>query len=389
MLNGGTLPECMQTVNFGSRSAEAFEVSRRHRPDSPDFCMEFWNGWFDHWGEKHHTRNAEDAAAELDAILGCGGSVNLYVFHGGTNFGFMAGANGNGDKDGQYAPAVTSYDYDAPLSECGDPTDKYFAFQKVIKKYRPDAPFAVPPPGKKQVPYSVKFTQTASLWSQLECLAKKKHALKPLTMDKCGQGYGFVNYRTVVDGPFENVLFFPEVHDRVSAYLDGKYLGTVYRNDEERKLPLTVTGKSAILDLLVENTGRINYGPFVGRDPKGLPLGVCIGFQQQIEFDIWNLELENLSAVVFGEFRNCTQTPAFHRGWFDAEAGVDTFIRTPGEKGMIWINGFNLGRYWEIGPQKTLYVPGPLLKQGENEIIVLELHKLSGDGIEFTDVPEL
>ena len=389
MLLGGTLPECVQTVNFGSHSHGAFEVSRRFRPDDPDFCMEFWNGWFDHWGEEHHTRSAEDAAADLDAILGCGGSANLYVFHGGTNFGFMAGANGNGDKAGKYAPTVTSYDYDAPLSECGDPTEKYFAFQEVIRKYRPDAPFGTPQPGKKQVPLPVKFTQTASLWSQLDRLAEKKHALKPLTMEKCGQGYGFINYRTIVDGPFETTLFFPEVHDRVSAYIDGKYVGTVYRNDEERKLPLAVTGKSAVLDLLVENTGRINYGPLVGHEPKGLPLGVCLGYQQQIDFDIWNLELNDLSPIVYGEFQNLPQTPAFHRGTFDAEAGVDTFICTPGVKGVIWVNGFNLGRYWEIGPQKTLYIPGPLLKQGKNEIVVLELHQLSGDSAEFTDTPGL
>jgi beta-galactosidase len=175
----------------------------------------------------------------------------------------------------------------------------------------------------------------------------------------------------------------------VSAYIDGKYVGTVYRNDEERKLPLAVTGKSAVLDLLVENTGRINYGPLVGHDPKGLPLGVCLGYQQQIDFDIWNLELNDLSPIVYGEFLNLPQTPAFHRGTFEAEAGVDTFICTPGVKGVIWVNGFNLGRYWEIGPQKTLYIPGPLLKQGKNEIVVLELHQLSGDSAEFTDTPGL
>ena len=388
-LNGGTLPECMPTVNFGRYPARAFEVCRRHRPDSPDFCMEFWNGWFDHWGEEHHTREAEDAAADLDEMLGNGCSVNLYVFHGGTNFGFTAGANGNGDKLGIYAPTVTSYDYDAPLSECGDPTDKYFAFQNVIRKYRPDAPFGTPVPGKKQVPAPVKFIQTASLWSQLDALAEKKHALKPLSMDKCGQGYGFINYRTIIDGPFESELFFPEVHDRVSAYLDGEYAGTVFRNDEEKKLPLVLKKKSGVLDLLVENTGRINYGPFVGRDIKGLPLGVCIGYQQQIDFDIWNLELKDLSRIVYGEFENLPQTPAFHRGVFNADAGIDTFIQTPGVKGVIWINGFNIGRYWEIGPQKTLYIPGPLLKQGENEIVVFELHQLSSGSAGFTAIPEL
>ena len=389
MLNGGTLPECFQTVNFGSRPQEAFENSRRHRPDSPDFCMEFWNGWFDHWGEEHHTRSAEDAVADLDYILGCGGSANLYVFHGGTNFGFNAGANGGVGQNDKYAPTVTSYDYDAPLSECGDPTEKYFAFQQVIRKYRPDAPFGTPQPGKKQAPAPVKFTQSATLWSQLDNLADKKHALKPLNMEKCGQSYGFINYRTILDGPFENDLCFPEVHDRVSAYIDGKYIGTVFRNDENKRLHAAVSEKSAVLDLLVENTGRINYGPMVGRDFKGLPLGVCIGYQQQINFDIWNLELKDISGVTYGEFQNLPQTPAFHRGVFNAQAGVDTFICTPGVKGVIWVNGFNLGRYWEIGPQKTLYIPGPLLKQGENEIVVLELHQLSGDSAKFTDTPEL
>ena len=129
--------------------------------------------------------------------------------------------------------------------------------------------------------------------------------------------------------------------------------------------------------------------PLVGRDIKGLPLGVCIGYQQQIDFDIWNLELKDISKIIYGDFQNPAQTPAFHRGVFNAEAGVDTFIRNPGVKGVIWVNGFNLGRYWEIGPQKTLYVPGPLLKQGENEIVVLELHQLTGSSAEFTGVPEL
>ena len=389
MLNGGTLPECVQTVNFGSRSEEAFEVSRRHRPDDPDFCMEFWNGWFDHWGEEHHTRSAEDAAAELDAILSCGGSVNLYVFHGGTNFGFMAGANGHGVMWNDYAPTVTSYDYDAPLSECGDPAEKFFAFQEVIRKYRPDAPFAVPQPGRKQIIGKVAFCGTAPLLENLDRLAEKKHSPTALTMEKCGQSYGFIHYRTVIDGPLEDTLYFPEVHDRVCAYVDGRFIGAVYRNDEKRKLPLKSAAAAGTLDLLVENTGRINYGPLTGHDPKGLPLGVCIGFQRQLEFDIWNLELKDLSPLQYGEFENAPETPAFHRGYFEAEAGVDTFVVTPGVKGMIWVNGFNLGRYWKIGPQKTLYVPGPLLKHGKNEIIVLELHQLDRDCVEFTDTPEL
>ena len=149
MLQGGTIPECFQTVNFGSRSAEAFAQSRKYRPEGPDFCMEFWNGWFDHWGEEHHTRAADDVAQELDAMLKTGASVNFFVFCGGTNFGFTAGANGNGDRPGDYAPTVTSYDYDGPLTEWGDPTPKFFACQEVIRKYRPDAPFGTPSPVRK------------------------------------------------------------------------------------------------------------------------------------------------------------------------------------------------------------------------------------------------
>lgn len=389
MLHGGTIPECYQTLNFGSRSEEAFRKGREYRPEGPDFCMEFWNGWFDHWGEKHHTRPAKDAAKELDAMLKAGASVNFYVFHGGTNFGFMAGANGNGAEAGDYGPTVTSYDYDAPLSESGDPTPKFFAFQEVIRKYRKDAAFGTPRPGRKQSPGRVKFIESAPLFGQLDRLSARRHALKPLTMEACGQSYGFINYRTVIDGPAEENLYFPEVRDRVSAYLDGEYLGTVYRNDANRRIPFRLKKETAVLDLLVENTGRVNYGPLVGRDLKGLPLGVCIGWQSQIEFDIWNLELDDISKVEYGEYRNAKEVPAFHRGYFEAEAGADTFVRIPGVKGVVWINGFNLGRYWNIGPCKTLYVPAPVLKEGRNQIVVLELHQLDVNSVKLTDKPKL
>ncbi len=389
MLQGGTLPECYQTVNFGTRSEEAFPKGREYRPEGPDFCMEFWNGWFDHWGEKHHTRPAEDAAGELDKMLSRGASVNFYMFHGGTNFAFTAGANGNGDVPGDYAPTITSYDYDAPLSECGDPTPKFFACQEVIRKYRPDAPFGAPKLGKKLPAFQVELKETAYLLPQLDKLAPKRKTVRPQTMEAAGQDFGFIHYRTKLSGPFKERLYFPEVRDRVMAFLDGKYLGTVYRNDAERKLPLETPAGGAVLDLLVENCGRINYGPLVGRDVKGLPLGVGVVWQMQSHFDMWNLRLEDLSKLKYAAFEETENQPAFHRGFFEVTDPADTFVEFPGVKGVVWINGFNLGRYWNIGPGNTLYVPAPLLRQGKNEIVVFELHKLSAPQVNFVEQLQL
>ncbi len=386
MLQGGTIPGVFQTVNFGSRAAAAFKKGREYQPEGPDFCMEFWNGWFDHWGEKHHTRTAEDAAATLDEMLSAGASVNFYVFCGGTNFGFLAGANGNGDQPGDYAPTVTSYDYDAPINEAGDPTEKFFRFQEVIRRYRPDAPFGTPDAVPKLEPFTVTLTESAPLLDQLDNLATKHLSLKPPTMEACKQSYGFIHYRTRVNSPLNGAeLYFPEVRDRVMAFMNGTYLGAVYRNDATRRLPLTVPAGGGKLDLLVENLGRINYGPLVGRDLKGLPGGACIYWQQQTDFEVWNLELEpeSLTRLTFGPFAAAADQPAFHRGEFELKEVKDTFLAFPGVKGVVWVNGFNLGRYWNIGPGETLYVPAPVLKEGKNEIIVLELHQLSGNTLSF------
>ena len=389
MLQGGTIPECFQTVNFGSRSAEAFAQSRKYRPEGPDFCMDFWNGWFDHWGEEHHTRAADDVAQELDAMLKTGASVNFFVFCGGTNFGFTAGANGNGDRPGDYAPTVTSYDYDGPLTEWGDPTPKFFACQEVIRKYRPDAPFGTPSPVRKAAYGKAELTESAPLLEALDRLAAKHESVRPPTMEACGQNFGFIHYRTKLSGPFDNRLYFPEVRDRVMAWADGSYLGTVYRNDADRFLPVRTGPAGAVLDLLVENTGRINYGPLVGRDCKGLPLGVGITWQMLSNFEVWNLELDDLSGLVYGPFSAEENRPAFHRGSFDVTETAETFLEFPGVKGVVWINGFNIGRYWNIGPGNTLYIPAPLLRKGKNEIVVLELHKLNAPSVTLTDRPRL
>lgn len=389
MIQGGTLPECFQTLNFGSRAVESFANGRKFRPEGPDFCMEFWNGWFDHWGEEHHTRDAEDVANELDAMLGTGASVNFYVFCGGTNFGFTAGANGNGDKPGDYAPTVTSYDYDSPLTEWGDPTPKFFACQRVIRKYFPENTFGTPEPVRKLAYGKVELKESAPLFGELDRLAKKSESVRPPTMEACGQNFGFIHYRTKVSGPFRERLYFPEVRDRVMAYVNGVYAGTVYRNDVDRFLPVEVGAEGAVIDLLVENMGRINYGPLVGRELKGLPLGAGICWQMLSHFEVWNLELDDIAPVRYGAFTGQESVPAFHRGFFEAGEIADTFLEFPGVKGVAWVNGFNLGRYWNIGPGNALYVPAPVLRKGRNEVVVLELHKLNEKSVTLSDRPQL
>ncbi|MPN45133.1 hypothetical protein SDC9_192700 [bioreactor metagenome] len=173
------------------------------------------------------------------------------------------------------------------------------------------------------------------------------------------------------------------------AFVGGVYAGTVYRNDAERFLPVEAGPGGAVIDLLVENMGRINYGPLVGREVKGLPLGVGICWQMLSHFDVWNLELDDIGQVRYGAFASQENVPAFHRGVFEAAEVADTFLEFPGVKGVAWVNGFNLGRYWNVGPGNTLYVPAPVLRKGRNEVVVLELHKLNAPAVTFAGQAQL
>ncbi len=392
MLVGGTLPDCWQTVNFGSRPETAFAASRKFRPEGPDMCMEFWNGWFDHWGEKHHVRvagrSAGGAAADMETILKNGGSINFYMFHGGTNFGFTNGANWNpGTK---YAPTVTSYDYDCLLSEAGDPTEKYYACREVAQQYGDASRIREVAPSVKFAPAPVALTSSVSLRDALPVLTKVSgEAVTPPTMDALGQDFGFIHYRKRLDGPLgETPLRLFEVHDYAQVWLNGEYLGSRYRNtDGSEPFKITVPPEGAELDVLVENCGRTNYGPNMGRDPKGIAGGVLLELQMQFNWTYRTLPMADISGLKFGDFAN--EAASFHCGTFQLDEVADTFVKRPGVKGVVWINGFNLGRYWEIGPTQTLYVPAPVLKKGENTIVVLELEKLDAPQVAFSDVPDL
>lgn len=386
MLQYGTLPHLLKTVNFGSGAPNAFAKLRDYQPDGPLACMEFWNGWFDHWGEEHHARAPEDAAAALDEILATGASVNLYMAHGGTNFGFMNGANCHG---GHYLPTVTSYDYDAVLSECGDPTPKFFAFRDVIAKHTPLPDLAIPEPTPKLALGPVAMTESVRLFDSLPALASPVERATPEPMEMLGQSYGFILYHTTVTGPRgEAPLTLRHLHDRAQVFVDGQPLGVLERERPDNTLSLAVPPEGATLDILVENMGRVNYGPDL-LDRKGITEGVQLGQQYLHGWTIWPLPLDDLSALAFAPAQS-PDGPAFHRGTFAVAEPADTFLALPGwTKGVCWLNGFNLGRYWSRGPQVTLYVPAPLLHRGDNELVVLELHSAGPRTVEFRDTPQL
>lgn len=387
MLQYGTLPHLFKTVNFGSRASEAFKKLREYQPDGPLMCTEFWNGWFDHWGERHHTRPAHDAAQALEEILEQGASVSLYMFHGGTNFGFMNGANAAPGP--RYQATVTSYDYDAPLDEAGRPTPKYHAFREVLGKFT-DLPLEdLPEDAPAMALGEVELTQVVELEHSLEALSGEVQSAVPETMEALGQNYGFIFYRTQVSGPREDApLRVLGVHDRAQVFLDDEEIGILERESPGKTLSITIPPQGSTLEFLVENMGRVNYGPELA-DPKGIIGGVLLGQQYLFNWSMYPLPLDDLSGLRF-ETRRPVRWPAFFRGVFSVERPADTYLALPHwNKGVVWINGFNLGRYWKRGPQKTLYLPGPLLKPGENEIIVLELHGVRKPVVEFRDEADL
>ncbi|MEV0644660.1 beta-galactosidase family protein [Phytomonospora sp. NPDC050363] len=384
MLTGGTVPGIPATVNFGSRPAEAFAKLAEVRPGDRAWCMEFWNGWFDHWTEPHHTRDPQDAADVLAEMLESGASVNIYMAHGGTNFGTWAGAN----HDGRYQPTVTSYDYDAPIDERGAATVKYGLFREVIGRF---LPLDVEPPAPAPVlpPRRIALTETLPLRTAMAGLPFHTSAVPP-TFEQLGVDHAVVMYRHTLRGPRETQkLTVDDLRDRAQVYLDGKELAVLER-DGVNELDLASAAPEATLELLVESMGRVNYGPLVG-ECKGILGGVRHRLQTLHGWESRVFGLDDISGLPWGT-GDAAAGPAFHRGTFTAEDVADGFLALPGwVKGYVWVNGFALGRYWQVGPQRTLYVPWPLVETGVNEIVVLELHpeRVTDKSVELVSAPDL
>lgn len=376
MLSGGTLPNVWKTINFGSRTEESFKMLENYQTNMPKMVMEFWIGWFDHWEHEHITRKADDIREELIYMLENDISVNFYMFHGGTNFGFMNGANYHDEQ----RCTVTSYDYDALLTEAGDLTEKYHLVKDILKKYEHKIKkhknhkyFSVKE-SKKMNYGDVEFTEYGTFKENLDLISKHYTSPYPLTMEELDQDYGFILYKTTIKGKIEALkLNLQEVRDRALVYLNGEYQGVIDRNNKQEIL-LSADGPESTLEILVENMARINYGPLL-KDPKGITEGVRIGNQFLFNWDIYTIPLKDIENIKYGN-GNKEEYPTFYRGSFEVKEVGDTYLDFEGwEKGVVFINGFNLGRYWKAGPQKRLYLPAPLLKEGKNEIVVFELHK--------------
>jgi len=374
MLNGA-----LPTGNFGSGAEWQFGQMRKYIGENkPLMCMEFWNGWFDAWGEEHHTTSPEKAASELDELLKRG-SVNFYMFEGGTNFGFMSGRNG-GSKTGD----VTSYDYDAPLTEDGQITEKYRLFKEVIAKYTDIHEIPLTTEIRRRAYGRISCTGKTDLFSVLDKISVPVKSSYPLTMEDIGQDYGYILYRMKIrDIETVSEIRLEGAADRVQCYHNGEFVYTAFAENMWEKFEPQQKRTSGIIDLLCENTGRENFGTGLENQRKGISGGVKINDHRHFGFEIYPLPLDErqIAALDFG-IGYIENTPAFYRFELDIDEPCDTFLDTDGfGKGCAFVNGFNIGRFWEIGPQKRLYIPAPLLQIGKNTIVIFETEGKAADSI--------
>lgn len=413
-LKCGHTPGLYATVDFGpgGNVTDHFKAQRDYEPKGPLVNSEFYTGWLDHWGEHHSTTSSTTVADSLDAILKLNASVNMYMFEGGTSFGFMNGANGG---DSSYQPQPTSYDYDAPLSEAGDPTEKYLAIRKVISKYHELPSVPVPPATHKSVYGKVQMTASAWLLDSKSLAVNESNADHPLNMEVLNQNFGFVVYTLMkpldvpTSGSVNYTLTMITLHDRAVVYVDDVVQGIVSRMDigslnatVQITIPSTSKGE---LNIIVENQGRINYGSDID-DRKGILGGVTLNGTSLKGWKSSSYPLKNLSSILFKELSTNpvhTSTAFFHAQLpffkIDQQANDSYLLLNGWTKGQVFINGHNLGRYWPVkGPQKTLYVPYTVFNTenpADNEIIVFEIDKAPCSQpfnecfVTFTDTPDI
>ena len=386
-LNGGHLEGTLPTGNFGSKTEERFDVLKKYTDGGPLMCTEFWVGWFDHWGNGGHmTGNLEESVKDLDKMLELG-HVNIYMFEGGTNFGFMNGSN----YYDELTPDVISYDYDALLTEDGQITEKYRRYRDVIAKYReiPEVTFTTEI--KRKAYGSLPLKEKVSLFSVLDDISAPVESSFPQSMEKLGQNYGYILYHSTLDTEEKlEKLRLWEANDRANIFVDQKPVTTLYDLELLKEKELDVTfERGADFDILMENMGRVNFGPRMEHQRKGIGQCVQINGHMHNRWRQYTLPLDNIEKVDFSkEYKE--GLPGFYRFTVDIDETADTFLNFEGwGKGCVFVNGFNIGRFWEIGPQKRLYIPAPLLKKGENEIIVFETEGKICETIVLKNEPDI
>lgn len=399
----GSLPGILTSVNFNKETTAALDALEKFQPDKPLLVTEFWPGWFDHWGEDHHEMPEDEFTAKVDVILSRNASINFYMFVGGTNFGFWNGANA-GDQTN--LATVTSYDYDALISEDGDvhPT-KYKAFQKLLEKHHlvKGSSLKVPQNSPKIAFAEVAITKFLQMEDFIRLLPNKSTSVDPVFMeflsinDGSGQGYGWILYRTMFSSG-NSLRLRGKLQDRALLFVNGKLVKVIHSKSnvavEQTIVLIAPLKQSNTLDILVENMGRVNYKTlddqhcgFQGNvELDGKPLSPW----KQISLDFSDKFVSQVQQTTLWQSYDSAETSlCLYRGFLDTDSVEDTFLDMQSwTKGIVLVNGFNLGRYWNVGPQQTLYIPKPFLRIGKNEIIVFELEKPS-DKLVFVSRPIL
>ena len=394
-LKAGTLIEddLFVTGNFGSKANFNFsqmqEFFDEYGKKWPLMCMEFWDGWFNRWKEPVITRDAEELAEAVHEVLEQG-SINLYMFHGGTNFGFMNGCSARGTID---LPQVTSYDYDALLDEAGNPTAKYMAVKEMMATYYPEYPQLEPLYKESMEVENIPLVEKVSLFETLDSLTSPTESLYPKKMEELGQSYGYLLYRTEAswDAEEERIRII-DGRDRAQLFVDGKWVATQYQTEIGEDIFYQGEKKAlSRFDILIENMGRVNYGhKFLAETQrKGIRTGVCKDLHFMLNWEHYPLPLDNPEKIDFSKGWTEGQ-PAFYAFDFEVKEPKDTYLElSEFGKGIAYVNGHNLGRFWNVGPTLSLYIPHSYLKEGANRIIIFETEGDYKEHIHLTRKPTL
>lgn len=404
-LKSDVRPDIFAAVNFGGNPEAGFRALRQIQSHGPLMCSEFYPGWFDSWGRPHHTGATGGVINDLKWMLDHKASFSIYMVHGGTTFGTYSGANAP-----PYLPQTSSYDYDAPINESGNATDKFYAIRDLFSKYLqegetlPDVPVAT----TAQPIASIRFDSAASLWKNLPNSVKSD---TPMLMEDMNQGFGAILYRTKIAPGGKATLRFHDIHDYALVYLDRKFLGALDRRRNNFAIGIPARTEAGKLEVLVEATGRVNYGGLM-HDRKGIHGKVVLdngNTQQTIQsWEQYPIPLgENNIQVRYSPYQSSASSyqqpvsyqqpasqasaaPGFYKGGFTVNEQKDSYLDLrKWNKGLVWVNGHCLGRFWNIGPTQTMYLPGCWLKKGWNEVMVFDLYGVAKPEMQGLDKPIL
>ncbi len=391
-LSGGRVEDELMVANFGSNPKRKFSDLKEMQPDKPLVCGEFWCGWFTTYcGSYNAGSTATQVASYLKEFINMDAGFNFYMFHGGTNFGFTSGANCYRN----YLPDIASYDYGAPLTEWGDYTDKYHKCREILFEASELEPLPLPERPITVAYPRVKLTEAIGLKDVLESVSTLHHSNIPYPMEHYGQNQGYILYSTEFSGNYgDTKLTFDNLHDVAYVYVNGEFKGRFnrlavdyYKGEiDEYSIAIKAFNGKIRVDILVEAMGRVNYGEKI-YDRKGMT-GAKIGDQRIYDWQVRTIPLDAIEKLTAKEYGTQENAPVFYKGAFEISGEKhDTFIDMQGfTKGCVFINGFNLGRYWNEGPQRTFYIPAPLLKD-KNEIVIFELEKAYSDSVGFSEKP--